>query len=214
MKDIKLSVLIPVWNQEELVIKALDNLPRRDDIEVIVRNDGSTDKTLENLKAYKKDHPELNLTVQNNKGNKGVAYTKNRMLESCHGEYVHLHDSDDYAITDVYNMIVGEWLYNRTDADILIMDLQLTNMSRLVINADSQRMNCAQIARFIRRDFIGDIRFPEEVKAGDDWYFAEDLIAKNPNIVYTGLMGYHYNYPREGSLSDLQRRGMIKCTKD
>ena len=37
----KLSILTPVWNQEELVIKGLDSIPRRDDIEVIVRDDGS-----------------------------------------------------------------------------------------------------------------------------------------------------------------------------
>ena len=38
----KLSILIPVWNQEELVIKALDSIPRRDDIEVLAYDDGST----------------------------------------------------------------------------------------------------------------------------------------------------------------------------
>ncbi len=31
----KLSILIPVWNQEKLVIRALDHLPRRDDVEII-----------------------------------------------------------------------------------------------------------------------------------------------------------------------------------
>ena len=67
---IKLSVLIPVWNQEELVINALEHLPRRDDIEVLVIDDGSTDNTLANLRKYKEDHPELNLTVVANKGNK------------------------------------------------------------------------------------------------------------------------------------------------
>ena len=121
---IKLSVLIPVWNQEELVIKALDHLPRRDDMEIIVRDDGSTDNTLANLKQYKEEHPELNLTITANKGNKGVAYTKNRLLKAAKGEFIHLHDSDDYVITEDYNRMVGEWLYNCNTADIIIMDLQ------------------------------------------------------------------------------------------
>lgn len=204
--DIKLSVLIPVWNQEELVIKALDHLPRRDDIEIMVRNDGSTDKTFENLKQYKKDHPELNLTIFNNRGNKGVAYTKNRLLEACHGEYVHFHDSDDYAITDVYSSIINECLHG---ADIICMDLEINDGSHLSINEHSMRGYCAQIARFIRKEFIGDLRFPEDIKAGDDWYFAEDLIKKNPWSIYTNKTGYHYNFPRDGSLFDLQRRGLI-----
>lgn len=205
----KLSIMTPVYNQEDLVILMLDHIPRRDDLEVIVRDDGSTDATLERLLAYKDAHPELNLTVRANGENKGVAYTKNRLLEEVTGEWVHIHDSDDYAITEVYNMIINDWLYGQTDADIVCMDLELTDRSRLAINEASQRMNCAQIARFIRRDLIGDTRFPEHIRAGDDWYFAEDLIAKNPRIVYTGFMAYHYNFPRVGSLSYLQRNGMI-----
>ena len=36
MSKFKLSVCIPVWNQEELVLRALDHIPRRDDVEVLV----------------------------------------------------------------------------------------------------------------------------------------------------------------------------------
>lgn len=205
---IKLSVLIPVWNQEELVIKALDHLPRRDDMEIIIRDDGSTDNTLANLKQYKEDHPELNLTITANKGNKGVAYTKNRLLKAARGEFIHLHDSDDYVITEDYNRMVGEWLYNCNTADIIIMDLQ-TNEGRLVINPDNYRIWCAQISRFIRREFAQGITFPEEIRAGDDWYYAEDLVKRNPNQIFTGVMAYHYNFPREGSLTNLKSRGLI-----
>ena len=205
---IKLSVLIPVWNQEELVIKALDHLPRRDDMEIIVRDDGSTDNTLANLKQYKEEHPELNLTITANKGNKGVAYTKNRLLKAAKGEFIHLHDSDDYVITEDYNRMVGEWLYNCNTADIIIMDLQ-TNEGRLVINPDNYRVWCAQISRFIRREFAQGITFPEEIRAGDDWYYAEDLVKRNPNQIFTGVMAYHYNFPREGSLTNLKSKGLI-----
>lgn len=205
---IKLSVLIPVWNQEELVIKALDHLPRRDDMEIIVRDDGSTDNTLANLKQYKEDHPELNLTITANKENKGVAYTKNRLLKAAKGEFIHIHDSDDYVITEDYNRVIGEWLYNCSTADIIIMDLQ-TNEGRLVINPDNYRVWCAQISRFIRREFAQGITFPEEIRAGDDWYYAEDLVKRNPNQIFTGVMAYHYNFPREGSLTNLKSKGLI-----
>ena len=46
----KISIIIPVYNQEELVIRALDSIPKqRDDIEVMVIDDGSTDDRLKNL---------------------------------------------------------------------------------------------------------------------------------------------------------------------
>jgi len=203
---IKLSVLTPVWNQEDLVIKALDNLPRRDDMEVLVRDDGSTDNTLANLIKYKEEHPELNLTVFSNGTNKGVAWTKNRLLESAQGEYIHLHDSDDYCLTDEYNRIIDECLRG---ADIVCFDLRINDGSHMSINEHSYRGYCAQIARFIRREFIGDLRFPEHIRAGDDWYFAEALVAKNPNQLFTNRVAYHYNFPREGSLFDMQKKGLI-----
>ena len=205
---IVLSVLIPVWNQEELVITALDHLPRRDDIEVLVRDDASTDNTLENAKKYKEEHPELNLKVFANKKNMGVAWTKNRLLKAAKGKYIHLHDSDDYVFTDLYDRLITEWLVN-DNKDVVCFDLKINTGERLSINVYSQRGYCAQIARFIKREFVKGMTFPEEIKAGDDWYFAEELVARNPDIVFTGVTAYRYNFPRDGSLSDLQRRGLI-----
>lgn len=206
---IKLSVIIPVWNQEELVIKALDHLPRRDDIEVLVRDDGSTDNTLDNLRKYKEDHPDLNLSVVANKGNKGVAWTKNRLLKAAKGEWFHVHDSDDWVYTDLYNKMISEWLTNCKDADIVCMDLEINSGVRYPLNENTQRVYCAQISRFIKRDFVKGITFPENIKAGDDWYFAEEMLTRNPKVVYSGVMAYHYNFPREGSLSYLQLRGLV-----
>ena len=207
--SILLSILIPVWNQEELVIKALDHLPRRDDVEVIVRNDGSTDRTLENLEQYRKDHPELNLTVDSCSVNHGVAWTKNRLLKAAKGEWIHLHDSDDWVYTDLYNKMISEWLVRCADADIVCMDLEINSGARCPLNDQTQRALCAQISRFIRRSFVEGMTFPEEIRAGDDRYFAEEMLARHPKTVYSGVMAYHYNYPREGSLFDLQVKGLI-----
>ena len=82
---IKLSVLIPAWNQEELVIKALDSIPRRNDIEVFVRDDCSTDNTKAVVRQYVKDHQDLNLKSFANRTNKGFAYTVNKLVASATG---------------------------------------------------------------------------------------------------------------------------------
>ena len=201
----KLSILIPVYNQEELVIKALDNLPRRNDIEVIARDDGSTDDTLANLLAYKAEHPALNLQVCSNGRNRGVAYTKNRLLEAATGEYFHIHDSDDYVNTNLYSEMV-----DRLDgADIYCMNLIVNDGSILDVTEDTKGLYCAQIARFIRKDFAEGIEFPEDVRAGDDWFFANALLERNPVTVFTGIPAYYYNFPREGSLCDLRIKGIL-----
>ena len=201
----KLSVLIPVYNQETLVIKALDALPRRADMEVLVCDDGSTDKTLANLEAYKDAHPDLNLRVFANDGNKGVACTKNRLLGKAHGEYFHIHDSDDSVITDAYSGLVDRL----NGMDIYTMNLVVNSGAILSITPDTCNYYCAQIARFIRRDFAEGITFPEDVRAGDDWFFANALLERNPRTEYTGVAAYRYNFPREGSLCDLRAKGIL-----
>lgn len=202
---IKLSILIPVYNQEDLVIKALDNLPRRDDIEVLVRDDGSSDATLERLKAYRDAHTDLNMVVYTNGVNKGVAYTKNRLLESACGDYVHFHDSDDYVDTGLYDKLVDMLC----GADVYVMNLVVNSGAVYEINDENHMHYCAQIARLIRREFVKGLTFPENIRAGDDGYYAVALEKLNPNTVYTGIPAYYYNYPREGSLTDMRIKGIL-----
>ena len=203
---IKVSVLIPVWNQQELVKVALDHIPRRDDLEVIVRDDGSTDNTLENLFTYQKEHPDLRMTVMFNGENQGLYYTSNRLLESAHGEYFQMHNSDDYVLTDVYNDLVDML---DGSMDVLCMDLQINNGTVWPVNEETNRIHCAQVMRFIKRSFVEGMKWNEQMKAASDWYYNEELMTRNPVIVYSHRVCYMYNYPRKDSLVDLRARGII-----
>ena len=203
----KLSILTPVWNQEELVIKGLDSIPRRDDIEVLVRDDGSTDNTLANLKKYKAEHPELNMRVFSNGKNLGVAATANKLIADAKGEWFHFLMSDDYLLTDNYNSLIDR-LYN-LDADILAMDLLVNNGDIWQLTPKKDMAWCAQACRFIRRSIVEGIRYPEKVKAGEDWFFHKEMMERNPRVIYSGVTAYRYNFPREGSLMNLRARGLI-----
>ena len=84
MDNIKLTVIIPVYNQEELISRALYSVPNRKDIEVIVVNDGSVDRTEEKIKEWLVDESTKNQKVFiNRKENKGVSATVNEGLEKA-----------------------------------------------------------------------------------------------------------------------------------
>lgn len=204
---IKLSILTPVWNQEELVIKGLDSIPRRDDIEVIVRDDGSTDNTLANLKKYKAEHPELNLRVYSNGKNLGVAATANKLLATAKGEFFHFLMSDDTVLTENYNSLIDR--LNDFDGDILAMDLLVNNGDVWHLDEEKDEAWCAQACRFIRRSIVEGIKYPEKVKAGEDWFFHKEMMERKPKVEYSGVVAYRYNFPREGSLMNLRARGLI-----
>ena len=201
----KLSVIIPVFNQEKLVIRALDALPRRDDVEVLVCDDGSTDDTLANLLSYRYDHPDFNLKVYSNGRNRGVAFTKNKLLDEMTGEYFHIHDSDDYVDTEKYSELID----GLDDADVYVMNLIVNSGAMYDITEENGHVFCAQIARFIRSDFAAGIEFPEDVRAGDDGFYAVALANRGPKTKYTRIPAYYYNYPREGSLTDMRIKGIL-----
>lgn len=197
---IKLSVLIPVWNQEELVIKALDSIPRRNDIEVFVRDDCSTDNTKAVVRQYVKDHPDLNLKSFANRTNKGFAYTVNKLVASATGEYIYIMDSDDYLYTEEFdkavNLLTGEY-------DVVFVNLQTNDGTILSVKPDGKNNPCANSTRLVKREFVKGLKHQEDRIADADRFFAQDVLARNPKCLYSGITAYHYNYPREGSLSDL-----------
>lgn len=200
----KVSIIVPVWNQEELVIRALDSIPRRDDIEVVVVDDASTDNTLKNVLEYVDAHPDMHIRVFQNTENKGLGYTKNVGYDNALGEYVHQLDSDDYLYTEEYSraidMIDGE--------DMVFINLVVNSGAVFTLEWNSKHGYCGGTTKFVKRSFLGDLRCPE-VRAAEDYPLNEALLAKPHTEKFTYINAYHYNYPREGSLYDLLKKGLI-----
>lgn len=88
--NIKLSIIIPAYNAEQVIERCLDSIPITDDVEVIVINDGSTDRTADIIKKY-----DDNFKIIINSDNKGVSFARNTGIKEAHGEYITFLDSDD-----------------------------------------------------------------------------------------------------------------------
>ena len=201
---IKLSVLIPVWNQEELVIRALDSVPRRDDIEVLVCDDGSDDNTLPNVRWYAEGHKDLNIRILQNLENRGLGYTKNVLYDNALGEYVYELDSDDYLYTDEFSRAMDEI----DGSDLVFVNLKVNSGEILFLNEQTKTVWVGGASKFVKREYLGDIRC-REVRVYEDVVVNEGLMAKPHTEKYTGRVVYHYNWPREGSLCWLGARGLI-----
>ena len=112
----KVSVIIPCYNAEKWLNKCLDSVPKRDDIEIICIDDGSTDNTFNIMDNYfKKEKKFKNWYLYRNVSNCGVSYARNRGLEYAQGEYILMLDSDDYIYPKVFNKIVDNYLDSEND---------------------------------------------------------------------------------------------------
>ena len=91
MSDI--SIIVPAYNAEKYIGKCLDSLIKqtKKELEFIIVNDGSTDKTEEIVKSYK----DKRIKYFKNK-NQGIGKTRNFGIEKSNSKYIMFLDSDDY----------------------------------------------------------------------------------------------------------------------
>lgn len=198
---IKLSIIVPVYNQQDLIIRALESIPKRKDIEVVIVNDGSTDNSYNRCLRWMFEEQELKVKICS-QVNRGLGSAKNLGFESATGEYITQLDSDDYLITEEYEKILNEL----DGTDMVYCNLELNSGEVFKLTPETQEKYCSGCVRFIKRSFLGKTRCPE-IRATEDWYLNQELQKKPHTEKYTNITAYHYNFPREGSLYDIYVKG-------
>ena len=89
------SVITPVYNCEKYIERTLNSVFEQTykNIEIVLVDDQSTDKSAEIIKEFKDTHPEIVYFLQPE--NKGAGYARNKALELAKGQYVAFLDADD-----------------------------------------------------------------------------------------------------------------------
>lgn len=102
MEQPLVSVVMPVYNGELYIQKAVDSVLEQDvSLELIIIDDGSTDRTEEVVAQYK-DRPEIRYLK--NETNKGVSGSRNRGICQARGVYIAFLDADDWWEKDKLKM--------------------------------------------------------------------------------------------------------------
>ncbi len=104
-KELWISVIIPVYNAEKFLPRAVESvLPQMDGrMELILVDDGSTDGSGALCDGYTKNHPNVTVIHRTNGGPSGA---RNAGIQACRGKYFSFLDSDDYVDADTYARIM------------------------------------------------------------------------------------------------------------
>ncbi len=120
MSEIKVSVIIPIYNVEEYLEECLVSAINQTlkEIEIVCVNDGTPDNSMDIVKKYQDDER----IVVVNKENGGLSSARNAGLAVAKGEYVYFLDSDDYILQEcLENLYVDA---KKNDLDIIYFDAE------------------------------------------------------------------------------------------
>lgn len=109
---IKVSVIVPVYNVAGYLAKCLETLVNQtlQEIEIIVVNDGSTDRSPDIIRKYAEHYPDKIIALD--KKNGGLSEARNFGMSYAKGKYIGYIDSDDFVDLDMM-----ELLYNKAEAE-------------------------------------------------------------------------------------------------
>ncbi len=105
-ETMKISVIIPVFNVEEYIERCLNSVLSQTytNFELIIINDGSTDKSGEICRNFASNNEKVKLfDIENH----GAAYARNFALTKALGEYVFFVDGDDFIENDTLEKLVN-----------------------------------------------------------------------------------------------------------
>ena len=216
MNNIKISVIIPVYNVENYLRQCLDSIINQTlkEIEIICINDGSTDSSKQILEEYALKDERIKII---NQKNKGVSAARNTGIDAATGEYIGFVDSDDWVKLDAY-----EKLYNkitREDVDIVFSRYNYVfedgriehnpnhfkELDEIKINSIDENLELLKISpsiwtKIFKKSFILDnkIRFPEGVLAEDLFFIVQYLLKANGIVYLNNYFSYNYRIRDSG----------------
>ena len=222
----KVSIIIPIFNSEELLTDCLSSVKNQTlyDIEIICVDDGSTDNSLKILKNFSKDDNRFKIFHHENSG---AGFSRNVALGKVTGDFILFLDSDDWIEKDTC-----EKLYNQAvklDSDLVLFDAvrHLPNnqsMDLIHFLGDESNNEFSSFSfnyefikdkvlnayfgviwsKFYKSSFIleNNIKFPNH-KLYNDVEFHIKSVLLSEKISYYPKIFYHYNRFGQNSLQTL-----------
>lgn len=214
----KLSVIVPVYNVGEFLERCIRSLLGQtlDDMEIIIINDGSTDRTREIAEEYQRRYPQQ--IVVKTTENSGAGQARNEGMALADGEYIGFVDGDDYVCPTMFEKLYDS--ARRADADIACcgyrqvdgLDIQYKGTSiqdsevygtdifespEILVRSSPYLWN-----KIFRRSMLEtyDAKF-EPLRIYEDLVFTYQMFLRANCITYVSQPLYYYMFSRGGSLT-------------
>lgn len=221
----KISFIIAAYNIEDYIERCLNSIliDERDDFEVLVVNDGSTDNTLNIINKYAEKDKRVKVITQDNKG---LLEARKTGFINAKGEYILFIDGDDwidnklkdncyrYAKDNELDILLfnaylayddgRNIVYEKTEAK----SLEGIPFSELILK---DKINHNVWNKLIRREFIPKDSFMKlpSITMGEDFLITGLLTTKKPKIKIIDE-AYYYYYVRNNSVTKTSSKRLLE----
>ena len=221
------SIIVPVHNGENTLIRCLDSLKEQieTDFEVLIAENGSCDRSVSICKDYVQKDSRFHLFTLGNCD--GPSTGRNCGLDHAKGDYIAFVDCDDYVTLDYLHKL--RQTFEQAPADVVFMGYrQVTEQGdelcckipqtvegsdfyTTVTTLNDQDLFGYTWIKAFRRDVIGNHRFREDLNLLEDEVFTCQVLMQQPCIALLTEAVYYYVTGNTGSL--MGRTHPDFCTK-
>ena len=210
----KLSIIVPVYNVEKYIDKCIESLVNQtlQEIEIIIVNDGSQDRSEEKIENFVKKYPTKIKYLE--KKNGGLSSARNLGLNYATGEYIAFLDSDDYVEKNMYEEMYK--LAKKENSDIVECDFiweweygkKVFDKRKEYQYPDKDKRQIMKKPRVVvwnkiyKREIINKTRFSEGL-IYEDLEFFYKIVPYLKTISYIDKYFVHY-VQRKNSISNTQ----------
>ncbi len=214
MKGPKISIIVPYYNSEDFLERCIESILKQtfSDFELILVNDGSTDKSSQISQAFADLDSRVTL-LQKENGGQGSA--RNLGLDHVRGNYIGFVDSDDFIEPQMYEILYEKIILN--DADLAICGYNIfrkkngtpkpftkirdvilfNNFSLMKTYLSESYISGGPCNKLYKKNLFDNLRFPI-LKMREDAYVMPYIIKNTTKAVFVGEDLYNW-FLREGS---------------
>ena len=204
MLDSLVSIIVPIYNAEKHIGTCIESILQQThkNIQLILINDGSIDKSLEICNYYKSID---NRIIVINKQNEGVSAARNYGIKMAEGKYIGFVDSDDYIEKEMYEVLLKLIQQDNSHACALTEytinsfdKCEISDQDNLISGYDA--LNClfklsfptSLWAYLYKNDVVKNNYLNENIHFFEDFEFNFRVLQSSPRISLCHEKLYHY----------------------
>lgn len=180
----KVSIIVPIYNVEKYLEKCLDSLIGQtyENIELILVNDGSTDRSLEIAERYANKHKQIRLVTQKNGG---LSKARNTGIKLAGGEYLCFVDSDDWLEVEAVEKVTA--LMEKDNLDLCLFGAKGFISDENGLNRQSEGDYCYSSSYkgvYAGKELLSKLYFGGEFKASACMYLTKRKLILDKRLTF------------------------------